>query len=128
MRIFQNKFKLINLYRLRHMRRLRFDSLHDQDRIGIEDGMLELRKTLGTYKDFGKFFYEVWPTPSITTPPSSFPPSAGRSRTSTPPLPSSTPTSTSSPECTSGKRRSSRWLSKPTSLLLPSYPQTHQSG
>ncbi len=34
-RIFQNKLKPINLYRLRHMRRLRFDSLHDQDRIGI---------------------------------------------------------------------------------------------
>ena len=59
-RIFQNKFKPINLYRLRHMRGLRFDSLHDQDRIGIEDGMLKLRKTSGTYKDFGKSFYEVW--------------------------------------------------------------------
>ncbi len=59
-RIFQNKFKLINLYRLRHMRRPRFDSLNDQDCIGIKDGMLKLRKTSGTYKDFGKSFYEVW--------------------------------------------------------------------
>ena len=59
-RIFQNKFKPINLYCLRHMRALRFDALHDQDRIGIEDGMIKLRKTSGTYKDFGKSFYEVW--------------------------------------------------------------------
>ncbi len=59
-RIFQNKFKPISLYRLRHMRGLRFNSLHDQDRIGIEDGMLKLRKTSGTYKDLGKSFYEVW--------------------------------------------------------------------
>ncbi len=59
-RIFENRFKLINLYRLRHIRGLRFDSLHDQDRIGIEDGMLKLRKTSGTYKDFGKSFFKVW--------------------------------------------------------------------
>ncbi len=44
-RIFQNKFKLINLYCLRHICGLRFDSLHDQDRMDIEYGMLKLRKT-----------------------------------------------------------------------------------
>ncbi len=60
MRIFQNKFQPINLYRPHHMRGLRFDSLHDQDRIGLEDGMLKLRKMSGTDKDFGKSFYEVW--------------------------------------------------------------------
>ncbi len=59
-RIFQNKFKSINPYRLRHMRGLRFDSLYDQDCISIEDGRLKLRKTSGAYKDFGKSFYEVW--------------------------------------------------------------------
>ncbi len=59
-RIFQNKFKPINLYRLHHIRGLRFDSLHDQDRIDIEDGILKLRKTSGICKDFGKSFYEVW--------------------------------------------------------------------
>ncbi len=59
-RIFQKKFKPINLYRLRHSRGLRIDSLHDQDHIGIEDGIHKLRKTSGTYKDFGKSFYEVW--------------------------------------------------------------------
>ncbi len=42
------------------MRGLQFDSFHDQDRIGIEDGILKLRKTSETYKDFGKSFYEVW--------------------------------------------------------------------
>ena len=59
-RIFHNKFKSINLYRLRQMRGLRFDTFQDQKQIGIEDGMLRLRKTLGTYKDFGKSFHEVW--------------------------------------------------------------------
>lgn len=41
-KIFQNKFKPINLYRLRHMRGLRFDALQDNNRIGIEDGMFRL--------------------------------------------------------------------------------------
>ncbi len=59
-RIFQNQFKPINLYRLRHILGLRFDSLHDQVSIGIEDGMLKLRKTSGIYKDFGKSFYKLW--------------------------------------------------------------------
>ncbi len=59
-RIFQNKFKLINFYHLRQMRKLRFDALQDHNWIGIEDGMLRLRKTSGTYKGFGKFFYDVW--------------------------------------------------------------------
>ena len=55
-KIFHNCFKPINLYRLRHMRD---KSLHDQERIGIEDGMLR-RKTSGTYKEFGSSFYDVW--------------------------------------------------------------------
>lgn len=58
-KIFQNKFKLINLYRLRHMRGLTFEAYKDEERIGIEDGMLKLRKTSGTYKDYGSSFYEV---------------------------------------------------------------------
>ncbi len=44
-RIFLNKFKPINLYRLCQIRGLRFDALQDHDRIGIEDGLLRLRKT-----------------------------------------------------------------------------------
>ena len=59
-RIFQNKLKLNNLYFVRQMRRLRFNALQDHDRIGIEDRMLRLRKTLKTYKDFGESFYDVW--------------------------------------------------------------------
>ncbi len=59
-RIFHNKFKPINLYRLRHMRGLRFDTFQEQERIGIEYGMLRLRKTSVTYKDFGKSIHEVW--------------------------------------------------------------------
>lgn len=60
MRIFQNKFKPINLYWLRHMRGLQFDAMQDHDWIGIEDGMLRLCKTSGIYNDFGKSFYNVW--------------------------------------------------------------------
>ena len=66
MKIFHNKFKPINLYRLRHMQGLWFESYRDHDRIGIEDGMLLLRKNSGTYKDFGKSFYEVWSEAFIT--------------------------------------------------------------
>ena len=42
------------------MHGLRFDAFQVYNRIGIEDGMLRLLKTSGTYKDFGKFFYNVW--------------------------------------------------------------------
>ena len=42
------------------MRGLRFDTFQDQEQIGIDNGMLRLWKTLGTYKDFGKSFHEVW--------------------------------------------------------------------
>ncbi len=61
--IFQNKFKPFNLYRLRHMRGLTFEAYKDEERIGIEDGMLKLRKASGTYKDYsessnvGVFFF-----------------------------------------------------------------------
>ncbi len=58
-RIFHNKFKTINLYRPRHIGGLRFDTFQDQERIGIEDEMLRLRKTSGTYKNFGKSFHRV---------------------------------------------------------------------
>lgn len=42
------------------MRRLCYKAFQDQERIGIEDRMLRLRKTSGTYKDFGKILYEIW--------------------------------------------------------------------
>ncbi len=58
-KIFQNKFKPINLYRFRHIRRLSFEAYKDEERIGIKDGMLKLRKTLGSYKDYSNSFYEV---------------------------------------------------------------------
>lgn len=57
--IFKNKFKPINLYCFRHMRGLTFESYQDEERIGIEDGMLKLRKTLETYKDYGSSFAKV---------------------------------------------------------------------
>lgn len=59
-RIFHNQFKAINLYRLRHMQGLRYEGFQDRERIGIEDGMLRLRKPSGTYRDFGKRVHEIW--------------------------------------------------------------------
>lgn len=56
-RIFHNKFKPINLYRLRHMRGLWFDSLHNHDQVRIEDEMLRLQKSSGTYKDLCLFVF-----------------------------------------------------------------------
>lgn len=43
-RIFHNRFKAINLYRLQHMRGLRYEAFQDQERIGIEDGMLNIQR------------------------------------------------------------------------------------
>lgn len=62
-KILQNKFKLINLYRLRHMQGLTFEAYQDKERIGIEDGILKLRKTSGTCKDYGSNYYELSSTP-----------------------------------------------------------------
>lgn len=56
-KIFHTKFKSINLYRLRHMQGLGFEAYQDEE---VEDGMLKLRKTSGSYKDYGNNFYEVW--------------------------------------------------------------------
>lgn len=42
------------------MQGLNFEVYQDEKRIGIKDGMLKLRKTLGIYKDYGNNFYEVW--------------------------------------------------------------------
>lgn len=42
------------------MRGLFFEAYKDKEKIGIEDGMLKLRKILGIYKDYSTNFYEVW--------------------------------------------------------------------
>lgn len=42
------------------MRGLSFEAYQDEERIGIEDGMLKFRKSSGSYKDYGSSFYEVW--------------------------------------------------------------------
>ncbi|MCJ1345948.1 hypothetical protein MMC31_004158 [Peltigera leucophlebia] len=54
-----HKFKPINLYRLRHMRGLRYKTFQSEERIGIEKGMLRLRGTSGSYKDLGNGVYET---------------------------------------------------------------------
>lgn len=41
--------------------------MQDHDRVGIDDGMLKLRKTLGTYKNFEIFFTRCERTSSTTT-------------------------------------------------------------
>jgi cupin superfamily acireductone dioxygenase involved in methionine salvage len=58
-KIFLNKFRLINLYRLQHMRRLQFESYQNLDRIEIESEILKLKKTFEIYKDFEKLIHEV---------------------------------------------------------------------
>ena len=57
--IFYNKFKPINLYRLRPMQRIRFNTFQDKERIGIEYGILRLQKTSSIYNNFRKSFHEV---------------------------------------------------------------------
>lgn len=52
-KIFYNFFKPINFYYLYHICSHHYKSLYNQEWIGIEDGMLRLRKTSGTYKNFG---------------------------------------------------------------------------
>lgn len=43
-RIFHNRFKAINLYRLQHMRELRYEAFQDQERISIENRMLNIQR------------------------------------------------------------------------------------
>ena len=57
-KIFKNKFKPMNLYKLRHLHG--FEDVREEDSIVIENGSLKPRKTTGTYKDFGKSINEVW--------------------------------------------------------------------
>jgi hypothetical protein len=56
-KIFIDKFKSINIYKLRHMRDLTHDFYYDQNRIEIENDQLKsLKKTIRIYKNFEKFF------------------------------------------------------------------------
>jgi hypothetical protein len=61
-RIFNEKFKLINLYKLRHMRELNHEFYLKQDHIGLEENeqLKNLRKIVGIFKNFGKFYYEMY--------------------------------------------------------------------
>lgn len=59
MKKFRNKFKPINLFRLRQMKGQSFEAYDDQDRIGIHDGSLRLRKSSGSFKDYGKTL-DIW--------------------------------------------------------------------
>ena len=57
-KIFKNKFKPINLYNLRHL--YGFQDTWEEDNIVVKNGSLQLRKTMGTYKDFGRFINKFW--------------------------------------------------------------------
>lgn len=59
-KIFWNKFKLINFYRLRQIQGLTFETYQNKNRVAIEDVMLKLRKTLGAYYDYDSSFYDIW--------------------------------------------------------------------
>ena len=51
-KIFKNKFKPMNLYKLRHL--YGFEDTSEEDSIIVKNGSLKPRKTTGTYKDFGR--------------------------------------------------------------------------
>ncbi|MCJ1347109.1 hypothetical protein MMC31_005330 [Peltigera leucophlebia] len=57
-KIFKNKFKPMNLYKLRHLHG--FEKTQEEDGIVVENHTLKPRKTTGTFKDFGKSVNEVW--------------------------------------------------------------------
>lgn len=42
------------------MQSVSFEVYKNEKKIGIENGMLKLRKILGTYKNYDSSFYEVW--------------------------------------------------------------------
>lgn len=50
-KIFANKFRPINLYKLRQMRGC--DDMY-RDQISIEEGTLKMKKVTGSYKDYGR--------------------------------------------------------------------------
>lgn len=56
LRIFQNKFKAIYIYRLRHKRVLGYEAFQDTEQIGIEDGMLRLKGGNGVVQGFYEIF------------------------------------------------------------------------
>lgn len=61
MKIFNEKFKLINLYKLRHMKDFSHEFFKNHDRIEIENDQLKnLKKTIDIFKDFEKTFYEIY--------------------------------------------------------------------
>jgi hypothetical protein len=61
-RIFNDKFKPINLYKLRHMRSLNHEFYSNQNHIEFEnnDQLRNLKKTVEIFKNFEKSFYEVY--------------------------------------------------------------------
>jgi hypothetical protein len=61
-KIFNEKFKSINLYKLRHMRNLNHEFFENQNRIDFEDNdqLKNLKKTIEILKNFEKTFYEIY--------------------------------------------------------------------
>jgi hypothetical protein len=60
-KIFNEKFKLINLYKLRHERILDHEFFENQNRIELKNDQLKnLKKTIEFYKDYEKTFYEMY--------------------------------------------------------------------
>lgn len=58
-KIFINKFKSINLYRLRHMRDRQYEKYLNDERIDFEEDILRVKKTIETYKDYEKSIHDV---------------------------------------------------------------------
>jgi hypothetical protein len=61
-RIFNEKFKLINFYKLRYMRELNHEFYLKQNHIELEknEQLKNLRKIVRIFKNFDKFYYEMY--------------------------------------------------------------------
>jgi hypothetical protein len=60
-KIFNEKFKFINFYKLRYMRDLSHEFYENHNRIEFENDQLKnLKKIVEIFKDFEKSFYEIY--------------------------------------------------------------------
>lgn len=57
-KIFKNKFKPMNMYKLRYSRS--FEDAQEEDNLLVENNSLNPWKATGTYEDFGISVNEVW--------------------------------------------------------------------
>lgn len=61
-KIYHNKFKLVNFLHLHHMQSCHFEKLYDKDCgwLSLKNSTIRLKKVIETYKDFEKTFQDMW--------------------------------------------------------------------